>query len=270
MDEKQIAFLKAVVGEDGAEALIKAAYRSTPIENAIIPRAIMAWLTVAARFDYEGEIPGLSDSYFEFAKNEEGTYNGTIAINEGVYPFENANIIHLAASMAVALGSDDAMDPDLRDLDLARLGKSIDLLAKARYAATEIFKAEAPGPSHAPTEQEGATAPQAPTKQPRVSKRKPMMQVKDNNVPAPKAKVQTPKIPGVPKAFPLSAKAMKRECQECGLPLIKGEKFVGCMCLKGIAKDVTLRKTEQGTIISFSRDVDPDEIGAVLETLGVL
>jgi hypothetical protein len=269
MDERKTDFLKAVVGEDGTQALVKAAERSGPIENAIVPRAIMAWLSVVARFDYEGQIPGVEDSYLDFSKNDTGTYNGTVALGDGVFPFENATVLHLAAAIAVALGSDEAPDPALKDLDLARLGKSIDIMAKAKYLTDGMFKAESPGPAHAPTEQEGATEAAPPQMAPRrMAQRKPLIP-KVSRAPAPKPKVETPKLPGVPKAFPITDRHMKKECSECGTKLFKNDTFVGCLCFRDLAKSITVRKNVQGVSLAFAPSVEPEAIAVVLETLGV-
>lgn len=300
------AFLEAVVGVAGAEALRKAADSSSAIENAIVPRAIIAWLAVVGRVgSYEGVFPGNPDSRLEFKKNERGTFNGSVTISDKVFPFENASVLHLAATMAVALDSDISPDPGMRDIDLARLGRSVDVLAKAQFvlenevkkslspealkadceqcggtgkkndkpctgcvASPDVEKAEGPGPAHTPDEQKGPEQAVPQAKAPKQLKRKIPMTPRANNVPAPKAKVQIPKIPGVPKAFPLPTAALKHECSECGMKLFKGEKFTGCLCFYDLAGKVNLTKSEEGYSITF-RGVGAEEIGVVLKTLGV-
>jgi hypothetical protein len=286
MDTRKVEFLKAVVGDQGAAALIKAAARSVSIENVLVPRAIMAWLGVIGRFDYEGEIPGVDDTYLDFAKNEDGLYDGSIAVGDGVFPFENANGFQLAASIAVALGSDQPLD-EVRDSELARLGKSIDIMAKAKMVTDleiELAKAR-PGP---PNPQKPQGPPTAATPQ----MKQPKMQVKPPKTPkgapknpiAPKAKVSLPKPPNPAKMTPGAQqnRAFKSEkqfalndanllaaCPECGLKLIKNEKFVGCMCLRDLAKNVALTKYEGRHYISFRTELDADAVSVVLETLGV-
>lgn len=140
MDTRKFNFLQAVLGADGAGALAKAAQRSPSLEAALLPRAIMAWLGVMARASYEGGIPGAGNSYLAFEKSED-RYSGTVGIGETLYSFEKASLYHLGACVAVALGADhERVSPGLRDLDIERLGKSIDLLAKARITVAELKK----------------------------------------------------------------------------------------------------------------------------------
>lgn len=142
MDPTKLSFLIQILGADGAKALCKAADRNIEIESVLVPRAILAWLGLVGRSDYEGDLPGVSNTYLSFTKSEEA-YTGSVTIGSDVYNFDRAPLMHLAASVAVAIGVDaDKFDPGLRDLDLARLGKSIDLLVKARHVAAQIAAGE--------------------------------------------------------------------------------------------------------------------------------
>jgi hypothetical protein len=76
MDGRKFQFLKAVLGEDGAKALAKAAERAPELGNALLPRTIMAWLGVASRDDFEGTIPGVENTYLQFTKAE-AKYSGS-------------------------------------------------------------------------------------------------------------------------------------------------------------------------------------------------
>lgn len=139
MDAHKFQFLREVLGTDGAAALKKASERSPALGGVLIPRAIMAWLGIAARDDFEGSIPGVDNSYLQFAKNED-KYSGSISIGESVYSFDEASMMHVGAYMAVALGADADAVEELRDLDLQRIGRNIDTLVKARVAVNELRK----------------------------------------------------------------------------------------------------------------------------------
>lgn len=140
MDERKFKFLRAVLGEDGAKALAKAAERAPELEAALLPRSIMAWLGLTSRSDFEGRIPGNENTYVQFVKSED-RYSGSVAIGDEVYSFENALVTHLGACIAVALGADhERVSPRLKDLDVQRLGKNIDTLVKARVAIRELKK----------------------------------------------------------------------------------------------------------------------------------
>lgn len=274
VDERKYAFLKAVLGEAGAASLKKAADRFGELEGAIVPRAIMAWLGVVARGDYEGSIPGVEDSYLDFTKNEDGTYSGSVAIGDGIFPFQNANVFHLAASVAVSLGASLETE-NLKEVDMVKLGKTIDVLVKAQYlCGTEILSKALPGPPHAPEIRGAPTPPAAPAKQVDKGPKPPasaMPKKAPKEAPIPKHKVPKQKVtlPKVAKKVAVPAKATKHECKECGLPLIKNEKFVGCLCFKDVARYVTLLKNSGGYELSFAKALDDDAIAAVLQTLGV-
>lgn len=141
MDSRPYNFLRAVLGEEGATAIRKAVSTSPTFEHAVLPRTILGWLELADSFDYEGEIPGCADTYLAFSKSE-GGFSGIVRLNNLDYQFEDASVVHVAASVAVSLGADpEQVAAGVRDLDIARLGKSIDLLIKARVAAEELAKA---------------------------------------------------------------------------------------------------------------------------------
>jgi len=139
MDERKFAFLIAVLGVDGARALRKAVERSSECETVLVPRAILAWLALPQE-EYEGDLPGIENTYCSFKKSENG-FDGSVTMGKDVYQFQGASQLHLASAIAVSIGVDsDRPHPSLRDLDLVRLGKSIDLLAKARYVAERLAK----------------------------------------------------------------------------------------------------------------------------------
>lgn len=135
MDAKKLQFLQAVVGIDGAMALAKAAEKADELEQAIFPRTILAWLDVTAPFGHEGTIPGV-DIHFNFNKSEKG-FKGSIVVKGELYSFENVPLAHIAGCVAVALGLDhERLNPLVKSEQLAKLGKSIDLLVKSHLVKT--------------------------------------------------------------------------------------------------------------------------------------
>lgn len=131
MNSNKYSFLQAVLGEDGARALRKAMERSSELEAAVLPRAIVAWLEGPFSSSHEGVVPGC-ENQLVFSKSESG-FTGSIGIGDEVYAFENASTTHLAAAIAVSLGLEYEKVPStVRSIDLAKLGKSLDLLVKAR------------------------------------------------------------------------------------------------------------------------------------------
>lgn len=139
MDKAKLDFLEEVLGVDGARALVKASERAEKLKNVIVPRAILSWVNAAAQMSYTGAIPGIKGC-LEFAKSE---CSGEMAIGKDTYELSNAGVFSVAAAMAVSLGADDdQFDTNLKDKDIVRLGKSIDLLVKSKMARSELAKAE--------------------------------------------------------------------------------------------------------------------------------
>lgn len=274
MDDRKFSFLKAVLGVDGASSLKKAADRYNDLEGAIVPRAIMAWLGVVSREDYEGGLPGVDDSYLDFAKNDDGTFSGSIAIGDGIFPFSNASVFHLAASVALSLGASLEAE-NLSSVDMVKLGKSIDILVKAKYVSgTEMLTKAIPGPPNTPKVRGVPVAPTPPSKQvgqPDVpASQKPAKAPKE----APKPKHKIPKLrvtmPNkTTKSLEIPEKALKHECGECGQKLIKNEQFVGCLCFRDTARYVRLSKSGAHYSLTFSKSLDEDAVVAILDTLGV-
>ncbi len=125
-------FLEIVLGQDGAKALTKAIERAPILSSVLVPRTIVSWLETAVRLQYEGEIPGLDNSYISLNKTEE-TFSGALTVADNVHSFDRADLLHVAAAIGVSLGiSGQGLDPQLRGQDLSKLGKSIDLLVRAR------------------------------------------------------------------------------------------------------------------------------------------
>lgn len=269
MNEAGYGFLAGVLGEDGAKALRKAAERSRELENALVPRTILAWLVTASRLNYEGEIPGAPNTYVRFEKSEQGGYNGSVAYGDEVYNFQNASLYHVAGSVALSLGIDaDPVDPSLRDADLVRLGKSIDLLAKARLVVDSLKKVEPPGQAASPR-QTAAQQPDAPRKQSAIPK-PPEKKPQPYTPPAPKEKVEQVKpirLPGM-RTLKVTKSQSERDCPECGGRLFKAETFNGCMCFRDLKKATSTRKDGEGYVLTFGKEWDSESIRVLINTLG--
>lgn len=138
MADRSAAFLEEVLGKDGAAALLKAVQRSPALASVLVPRAIIGWTMAATAWGYSGKLPG-TDLEVGFHKSENpGRYGGSIqdSKSNGLYVFNDAPFHRIAAHIAVALEVPEvAPASGLKDLDLARLGKSIDALAKAQLLA---------------------------------------------------------------------------------------------------------------------------------------
>lgn len=278
MDDRKLGFLTAVLGLDAAKALAKAAERSKPLGHALVPRAIMSWVSSVGD-TFEGEIPGVTNSYLCFQKTELG-FAGSITIGDDVYSFGSASNFHVGACVSVAVGShEDQVDTGIRDLDLDRLGKSIDFLVKGRLEAQALAKqapqqpkAQRHGVAAQPLKPAQPDAAEPGHKQPRA----PSIKRPDSSgyvPPAPKLRPPAVKVPGLPplKIAPIKiAKSLtRRECGECGLTQFDGARFKGCMCFRAMSKSVTVRESGDTLELGFGTEWDEEALSVLLETLGV-
>ncbi|SRR6266851_1535178 len=136
-------FLTEILGPHGVEALNKAAEKMPALRSVIVPRAIIAWLSTMSNHGFQGSLPG-TESYIALVKTENDDFTGAVTIGDKLYEFNNSNLLHVAASVGVALGIDSTpISEQLKKTDLIKLGKSIDSLVKSniiKKARVELDK----------------------------------------------------------------------------------------------------------------------------------
>lgn len=126
-------FLKKVLGKDGAAALSKAIDKSKSLEKVFLPRVVMSWTALAHKYNYKGSIPGIEGSSIEFIKKSDGSLDVKIDSEE----FKDTTLFNTAAYISLSLGAESGLlDDKFRDLDLTRLGKSVDVLVKYNLIKT--------------------------------------------------------------------------------------------------------------------------------------
>ncbi len=290
MDPRKLAFLQAVVGPDGAQALVKAA-RTPDLEWAIFPRVVMSWIEAVGQTDYLDNLPGIDDTRLTLRKNE-FDYSGSINIGDDVYTFRNASVYHVAGSVAVALGSEHSPRPPLSHPALPKLGKSIDLLVKARILRKAQNQhhggargASLPGQAAAPQ------APLAPIPPTPTAPKPTGMEVgtkvggiAQTASKSPEAGAK-PKLPGVkpsgiklpgqkPAAKPaVKMKVTKAEstnpCPTCATAQFKNDQYVACLCFRDLAKSTKTTITFDGAyLIEFGPAWDHEAINALAQNIG--
>lgn len=137
MSFSRARFLIEVLGPEGAKALAKAASRHEYLARTLVPRTILAWLGAVPHF--EGEIPGLEGGSFSFQKSESG-FTGSVKLSDGNYEFKDTTIFYVAGAVAAAMELEDLAFGNARNVELERLGKSIDLMAKVNLVKAETEK----------------------------------------------------------------------------------------------------------------------------------
>lgn len=241
-------FLEAVVGQDGAQALAKATSLGPDVEWAVLPRAVLSWLTAEADDGYQELVPG-TKTHLNLVKKETG-YTGSVSMPDGsCLAFVDQSLTSVAAHIVLSVGGLDPAPP-LTSPSLARLGKSIDLLVRSRalrkIAARQKTQGEAGGVGAAA----GPMAPKPPTPP-------------DPTAPPTNQKRKT-KPTGPLKVTKAEAHT---DCNVCGGQRFKNNVFCGCACFSDLSKNTTTILTPDGDyILQLGKSWDEDAILVLLES----
>jgi hypothetical protein len=233
----------------------------TGLEGVIVARSTIAWLR-------EAPLGDLNCGVLLLSKSESGI-SGVIEFEGDDYIFSDASEEHATAAIISSLGL--SLDKSVvKDLDLAKLGATLDLLVKSVNKEKGVEK---PGV--------GAYAKPLKPKLPEpILDQPPQIKTKGkvSSIPSIKPLQQKPDpramlpptlpiTPGVPK-IKLSEKEMGKKCGVCGKAQTDGVKFTGCSCLKGLAKSVRSLKVKDGVLLSFGPEWEIEAIETLLEAVG--
>lgn len=121
-------FLKALLGDDCAGALVEAVRRTPGLEAVLTPRAMVSWLAALGP-RYSGPIPGVAGALaFE---RVDGLYKGEVTVEGQTFSYDQIPGLELAALLAVGMGDDAPALAPVKQKDLVRLGKSLDSMVFA-------------------------------------------------------------------------------------------------------------------------------------------
>ena len=286
MDKKSAAFLEAVLGAQGAQALAKAAERVPALADALVPRAALAWLGAAGAFEYEGEVPGVPGTHMALSKSA-GEFTGSVQLPGGALALAHAGPARAAAAISMAIGlTPEALAKGAASADVAKLGASMDRLAKARLAVAMRKKSLAAAPKAGAAEEAGAAAganaPEAPAGPANTSPAKGVVAAPSRPVAASAASLagkRPTQVAGAaaaaakPKAQPQAPKIrvtksqMSSLCPTCGRPQFSGVKFAGCLCFSALSKSVSVAPAPLGVTLTLGDGWGPDEAQSLLESL---
>jgi hypothetical protein len=217
--------LNTLLGTAGLQAL-ETLLKSEDLASFIIPKAVVSWLQKA-------EYGSLSLDGFDSLKKTGYGYSGTTKVGNLDYVFDKVTEQQVAAIVSVRL--EKTMSPLVKEIDLARLSKTIDLLVKAQKPA----KIE---PVEAKVAVDGPKKPQ-----------EPMPPVAPNETVYSNKNV-------VQKSFMVSEKDSKTKCKLCGKGQFKDNKFSGCVCVRSLAKSVDTKLVGSKYKLTFGNDLGEDEI----------
>jgi hypothetical protein len=253
-----LKFFQAVLGANGATVMEALSKASEELGNYLTPRIIVGWLR---QTDYgDVEIPD-GCPLSKLSKNGYG-YFGVGSIEGVDYSFQNASEEHVTAVIAVA-SKQEIKPVEVKDVDLARLAKTIDLLLSANKLHKAIPKA--PANQYERTQTASNLQPEEPIQPEAVQPAR--NKTKSNKI---------PQIPGLKKPKPLDIvqkplKVTKSEatksCDVCGQRMFLDDIFVGCTCFKPLAKNVKTSVVQNDLLLTFDSDWDQDSVLALIGSL---
>ena len=239
----QELFLQAVIGPYGLKAMKSLREGSVEISQILVPRAAYSW--VQAQSNYNAEIPGVAGSVLRLKKSQ-NSYSGEISIDSDVFSFQDAPLEQIAAAIIVSLGV-KSFSKTAKSIDLARLGKTIDMLVSHRQLQKYTLPPEQPGlggPAIA-----DAPTPPAPVEDFKENKGKPEGKQEG------KAELE------------LSEEESNKKCDVCGGCQVKDSKFKGCHCLRGLSKSVKTEISPKGYKLTIEGWSSNDTL-ILLEAIG--
>ena len=242
-------FFSYILGLQGSLIMESLAKTSEELAAYIPPRVIVGWLR---QLDY-GDVELPKESLLKtLSKNGYG-FSGSYEIEGEIYSFNNTVEEHVAAIVAVASNS-IVKSVDIKEIDLAKLAKTIDLLI-----GNELKKAAPKAPANQFEHQVNAQnlQPEGPVQ---PEKTQPAKQLKIPSIKKPKKEVQNP--------LTLTRSESKRICNACGQRMFDGNVFVGCICFKPLAKNAkTTFVDEKHLTITFDEEWDQDSVLSLIEVI---
>ena len=263
-------FLAATLGQQGVDALQKAADVLPELAAIIVPRACIAYLETAQRISYEGEIPG-TEAYME---------KGELVIDDVHYDM-GTDFLAAASALTLAVAGDIQIPATLDPRRVARLCKGVAALAKAKFLARiRVLEDSARGSPDSSAS--GSVS---------VSNGKVSISIseteaaaedsasgleKDIGMPGKAAPPGAPKLPTPPiaqkKAPGIGGKPntkltrsevfqkseLMKACKTCGQTQLRGRQMVGCLCCCDVVlgEGVVVKAEDQRyTVIGPDADV---------------
>lgn len=251
--------VKSILGIQGTQVMETLVKAEPVLASYISPRAIIGWLRQA---DY-GDLQ-LGDSCFTQLSKSGYGFSGAVTIHNIPFRFEYVSEEHIAALATIASG-DSIQQIEYKDIDLAKLAKTIDLLVKANKPKDRQFERMGTAQN---LEHQEPTKPDTVQDQP-GKPAKPVEAAKAKTLKIPGIKTKTPSAkPSIPKPIKLSRSETQRVCSICHSKMFQDDRFTGCTCFRPLSKGVTTTCIIPGQItLSFDRTWDNEAVMALVGAL---
>lgn len=256
MADLQKQFLLGTLGTEGYAALAKAVARYPDLQEILVPRTILSFIASVQELSYKGSIPGIPNSVIALTKS------GGI-INDTYYTDLDANPYTMAAHLAILLGAQDEskLAKNVKNIDLTRLGKTIDLIVKSRLLRS-VAKTDLPVPHAAPVQHQGPVGHEPPIK-PVV----PIIKKPKQAKPRPK-RASVSATAGLPD-LKVSKSDAYVPCELCAQPQFRADGgFYGCLCMRGLAPFVVIKSEPEYYTIQFGPEWSQDAANTLSDLFG--
>lgn len=215
--------LSKLLGEVGHKAL-EPLLKNDSLAAFILPKAVISYLDVCN----DGQVD-LSEGVILNKSNNK--YSGSININKTEYEFSDASGTEVAALICMANGKKP--ESELKNLDLAKLSKTITILVKAQATAKEPLASTAK--PREPIEPEPQIGP-------------------DNSTNIKRGFSKTLMVPD---------KHTNKVCKACGQEMWKNKEYIGCVCTKSMSKSVGTKLIAGYSVLTFGKDMDEESVTLV-------
>lgn len=210
-------FLKSILGNEGAEALLRAVEYAPHMAGALYPLAAQVWSDVIIKYGHSGFIPGTTSS-LDFDKLSK---SGTI-INQDITSKVTKDTLSQIIIDCIGLGEQELLENPPEGMK-----KALEVLVKAQVVSQRMSKTV----TQKPIEAAPAYNPYKNTPKESLLKR-----------------IQT--ISSI--TFPVPVNDL---CSDCGTSFFKSEHFVGCICTRDTVSLAQISTNNGNITLNFKEPV---------------
>ena len=225
-------FIKSVLGETGLSVVDNLIKKYPQLESYIIPRTIISWLRT------NDEFKNLDNTPFVVLNKSENEYSGCVVLKSENFDFKKVSEQYIAAIVTTECGF-DLCKTKIKNIDLARLGKTIDLLSKAQNEVNFEHNQRAKNLQF--------DEPILPEQTPKIKEKK------------------TFRIPRINKQIKLNKNELDNICFICKEKLISHGNFLGCTCFKPMAKSICLIQKNNDLFLDLDKSLSDDVFLALVK-----
>lgn len=268
-------FLMSILGADGLQMLTKASESYPSLSSVFFPKAVLSWLDVVQKAEYRGVVPGLDNVQVRFEQNATNLSTPGQSYTFGV---QKEDLAKTAAVLLVSFG-EDAIDQDVKQADIGKLAKSLDLLVKSKSLAwVQVSEESSSSSEESSSEESLSEGPEQEASEPEVmekidlpGKAAPAWGPKPPEAPEPQKKApkmgtaKKPPFQSLMRTESFAKSELRRVCKTCGSPQLhkRWNILVGCNCISPLLKS-------EKPMVDVSLDRETYKITGDSDTISIL